>query len=523
MPNSFDHDGRGPSNTRLFVAGVAFALVVLLIAALMIAKYKGRLDPIVRVRAELINVGDGLPAKSDVKFRGVLVGFVSGVVPAEGERPNIVHIDLKPAYAAGIPDTVTARVVPSNVFAVSSVQFVDDGKDTAPLRAGATIHEDQSLPTVLFQTTLNKLRQLLLAFGREPSADGIGWLTAFGEATQGRGDRLKGAGRDLNEIVTQLNTIVGDGTGGPSTLSAFTDAANGLRDASPELFETLASAVKPMRTLAEKRSALTNLLSGGLGTVGTFGDAFDHHTDRLIAITTQLTPVVGVLADHADAIRRMVGRTMKMVDGFRYVGWNDAAQLPRVKAVISLTPTRTYVRADCPRYGEVKGPSCGTAPEVPVAPALSSALGSRGLPLPPGVSENSPNLAPPRDSIRGRGEVAGPPLAPEQPAPAPPIAEQPPPLGPEPAPPGDVLRPPLPAEIAPPDQPDAPSNPVPPPAVQPQSAVVGGNVGPVGSRQEKDQLSLIVGGDANAATEFLLGPLARGATVHLAPDPGGER
>lgn len=522
MPNSFDHGGRGPSNSRLFVAGIAFVLMVCVITTLMIAKYEGRLDPIVRVSAELTNVGDGLPAKSDVKFRGVLVGFVSGVVPATGGRPNIVHIDLKPAYAAGIPDTVTARVVPSNVFAVSSVQFVETGKGTAPLRAGAVIHEDQSLPTVLFQTTLNKLREVLKAFGREPSADSIGWLTAFGEATQGRGDRLENAGRDLNEIVTQLNDVVGDDAG-PTTLSAFTAAANGLRDASPELFDALADAVRPMQTLAEKRSALTNFLSGGLGTVGRFGDALDNHTDRLIHISTELTPVVGVLADNADAIPTMIGRTLDMVDEFHHVGWNEAAELPIVKAVISLTPSRTYVRADCPRYGELKGPSCDTAPEVPVAPALSSALGSRGLPMPPGIQENRPNLAPPRDSIRGEGDVGEAPPAPDQGTPVAPTAEQPPPPGLEPTPPGAALPQPLPAEISPPDQPDAPPTPVPPPAVQPQSAVIGGNVGPVGSRQEIDQLSLIVGGHANAATEFLLGPLARGATVHLAPDPGGDR
>ena len=52
---------------------------------------------------------------------------------------------------------------------------------------------------------------------------------------------------------------------------------------------------------------------------------------------------------------------------------------------------------------------------------------------------------------------------------------------------------------------------------------VGGNVGPVGSGQEKHQLSLITGGTANTATELLLGPLARGATVHVAPDTGGQR
>jgi virulence factor Mce-like protein len=518
MPNSFDHGGRGPSNSRLFVAGVAFVLTVCVITAFMIAKYQGRLDPTVRVSAELTNVGDGLPAKSDVKFRGVLVGFVNGVVPAAGGGLNVVHIDLKPQYAAGIPDTVTARVVPSNVFAVSSVQFVESGKETAPLRSGAVIHEDQSLPTVLFQTTLNKLREVLKAFGREPSADSIGWLTALGEATQGRGDRLEDAGRDLNEIVTQLNDVVGGDTG-PTTLSAFTAAADGLREASPELFDALAGAVKPMRTLAEKRSALTNFLSGGLDTVGTFGDALDHHTDRLIHIATELTPVVGVLADNAGVIPTMMGRTLDMVDAFHHVGWNDEAHLPYVKAVISLTPTRTYVRADCPRYGELKGASCDTAPEVPVAPALNSALGSRGLPMPPGVSENRTNLAPPRDSIRGSGEIGGPPPPPEQGAPPDPAAAQTPVPGPEPPPPGAALPPPLPAEVPSPDQPAAP----PPPGVQPQSAVIGGNVGPVGSRQEKDLLSLVIGGHANAATELLLGPLARGATVHVAPDPGGDR
>ena len=487
MPNSFDHEGRGPSNIRLFVAGVALIVIAGVTGTVMIAKYKGKLDPLVRVSAELINVGDGLPAKSDVKFRGVLVGFVSHVVPARGSQPNIVHIDLKPTYAAGIPGTVTARVVPSNVFAVSSVQLVDNGKGMAALRAGTVIREDQSLPTVLFQTTLNKLRELLTAFGREPTADSIGWLTALGEATQGRGDRLQDAGRDLNEIVTQLNAVVG-GDAGPTTLSAFTAAADGLRDASPELFDALASAVRPAQALAEKRSALTNFVSAGLGTVGTFGDAFDNHTDRLITITTELTPVLGVFADNADGIHRMIGRTMGMVDGFRYVGWNDAAQLPTVKAVISLTPTRTYVRADCPRYGELKGPSCDTAPEVPVAPGLGSALNSRELPLPPGISENRTNLAPPRDSTRGSGEVGEAPLAPDQSPPAPPAAELPP---------------------------------LPP--VQPQSTVIGGNVGPVGSPQEKDQLSLIVGAEANAATALLLGPVARGATVHFALDSGGRR
>ena len=60
---------------------------------------------------------------------------------------------------------MTARVVPSNVFAVSSVQLVDQGPGAA-IRAGAHIPEDAELPTVLFQTTISKLRDMLAATGR---------------------------------------------------------------------------------------------------------------------------------------------------------------------------------------------------------------------------------------------------------------------------------------------------------------------------------------------------------------------
>jgi virulence factor Mce-like protein len=507
MPNAFDHGDRGPSNRRLFVSGVSFLLIVAAVTALMIAKYQGRLDPIVRVSAELINLGDGLPAKSDVKFRGVLVGFVSDVVPAESERPNIVRIDLKPQYVSGIPNTVTARVVPSNVFAVSSVQLVENGNGAAPLRAGAVIREDQSLPTVLFQTTLNRFREVLTAMGREPSANSIGWLTALGEATEGRGDRLEDAGRDLNEVVTQLNTVI-TGEPGPTTISTLTAATDGLQVAAPDLFDALASAVKPMQTLAEKRAALTDLLAAGLDSAGRTAASFENQTDRLINITTQLTPVMGLFRDHRDTIGAIMRRMDENVTLFNHEVLEPTTKALRIKAIVSFTPSRTYVRADCPRYGELMGPSCFTAPEVPVAPALGPALGSRGLPMPPGVSQNRPNLAPPRGSVTGAGGEGDGPLAPGQGAPVPP------PAGP---PPGGVpasLPPPLPAESPLPPPPNAPT-------VQPQSTVIGGNVGPVGSRQEKDQLSLIVGGTANAATEFLLGPLARGTTVHVATDPGG--
>ncbi len=502
MPNSFDSDSRGPSNRRLFVVGMCFLLVAAVCIATAIVKSKGGLDRLVLVSAELVNVGDGLPAKSDVKFRGVLVGDVSDVELRGRGRPNIVRIRLKPEYASGIPDTVTARVVPSNVFAVSSVQLVDDGTAGAPLQAGAVIHEDTRLSTVLFQSLLTKVRQLLKGVGREPTDRSVGILAALSEATEGRGDQIVDAGRDLNEIVTQLNTVVAT-EAGPSTISAIADATHALQDASPDLHDALDSAISPMLTFTEKRAELENLLSAGLRTVGTIGDAFDNQTDRLIAITTQLTPVVGVLADNDGQFQPIFTRVQRLAERLDFA-LDRETNLFTIKIVVSLTPFRTYVRADCPRYGALEGPSCQTAPEVPTAPALYPALGSKGYPPTPGVPENRPNLAPPRDSVRHAGEVPGG-------------------LGQAPPLPGPVEQPPPPGRAELPGPPGRAELPGPPGDVQPQAVEIGGNVGPVGSDQETHQLSRIVGGQANSSTELLLGPLVRGTTVSIAPDSGGDR
>ncbi len=491
MPNSFDYDGRSPSNRTLFIVGACFALVAALCVVLALAKSKGDLDRIVRVRAELVNVGDGLPEKSDVKFHGVLVGQVADVVAAPTGQPNTVHINLKPEYAGGIPDTVTARVVPSNVFAVSSIQLIDHDNSHGALRAGAVIREDNSLQTILFQTTLNKFRKVFTALSRPSTDHSVGLLEAISDATHGKGQAIRTAGGDLKEIVAQLNTVVGD-PGSPSTISALTEATTALRQVSPDLFDTLDSAVRPMRTLAEKRSALTNFLTAGLNTVGTLGDAFDHQSDRLITITTEMTPVVGVLADNAGQFHPVSGRLERLAENMLQV-YDPVTTQFTVKAIVSLTPTRTYVRADCPRYGALVGPSCQTAPEVPTAPNLYPALGSMGLPPPAGVTDNRPNVAPPRDSTRHAGEIpnAGPDVVPDGP------------------PPPQAPPPPLPAEVA--------------PASAPASAAVGGSVGPVGSTQEKAQLSQIIGHDADATTQLLLGPVVRGATVQLVQPSPGER
>ncbi|KWX67899.1 hypothetical protein [Mycobacterium sp. NAZ190054] len=50
----------------------------------------------------------------------------------------------------------------------------------------------------------------------------------------------------------------------------------------------------------------------------------------------------------------------------------------------------------------------------------------------------------------------------------------------------------------------------------------GGNVGPVGSAQERATLSVITGQPVTTATQLLLGPVTRGMTVSPAEPAAGE-
>ena len=82
----------------------------------------------------------------------------------------------------------------------------------------------------------------------------------------------------------------------PTTVSALIDATRGLQATAPELVDSLHQAVQPMQTLVEQSAQLDALISGGVHTMGTTHTALNNHTDRLVKITGELTPVVGVLA-----------------------------------------------------------------------------------------------------------------------------------------------------------------------------------------------------------------------------------
>nr|WP_307828671.1 MCE family protein [Antrihabitans sp. YC2-6] len=382
MAISFDTDGRGPSIKQLFLRGFIFIVVSAAVIALMVAKSNGDLDKKVQVTAALSDIGDGLPAWSDVKYRGVIVGSVASVTPSTEGGPNYVHIDLIPHYADSVASAVAARVVPANVFAVSSVQLVDNG-DGSQLRQGAEIPEDRSQPTVQFQSALNKLRDVVKALGTADPTSNLGILVSIADATDRKGDTLVTAGSQLQRIVDELNTFIGPGVG-TSTIQSLSEAVVGLNGSAPELVDALHNAVVPLRTLAEKRAELMNFLAAGQQTTGTIATAFENNTDQLVGITTDLTPVVGTVADNAGKLEPAFSRIPLLSQSIVTQGFGNTDK-PTVKVIVSFSPLRQYTRADCPRYGQMAGPSCFTAPTSMPLPQLPPSLDPRTFVPPPSL------------------------------------------------------------------------------------------------------------------------------------------
>jgi hypothetical protein len=304
-------------------------------------------------------------------------------------------------------------------------------------------------------------------------------------------------------------------------VSALVDAARGLAQTAPDLLDALHQAVEPMQTFAQTRGQLVSLLSGAEDTVGTTQTSFSNHIDQLIQITTDFTPVLGVLAMKSNNFVPGVAKLDNLANKFMEEVWVPGRDVGNMRAMLTFTPSSTYTRADCPHYGDLKGPSCFTAPLIPVRPDLPEVL----LPQ---------NYQPPKDLAPPPGTVIGPDgnLV----AVGPPLINGPPNLT-DPNPPlapGITPSPPVPGSA----NPDNPTNgqPVAPPNAPwvapvapkgpwiPQSSyrAFGGNVGPVGSQYERNMLSVITGTPATPATELLLGPVARGTTVSLAPPAGGQ-
>ncbi|MFI5778389.1 MlaD family protein [Nocardia sp. NPDC051570] len=415
-----DPSGRGPTMRQLLIAGTCGLVVLALLLTFLMARYKGViLHPKTDVTANMTTTGDGLPENADVKFRGVLVGTVKDVaVAAKGELQE-VHIEMKPDYVGDIPANVTARVVPSNLFAVTSVELVYNGPDSAALHAGSRIPEDRSEGTIALQDTLTSVRGILnkidpVQLGRV--------LSTLSYALDGSG-RVPGSTVErLNNWLTQVRAAVPNVD---QTLDNFSASFHALNASAPDLMQVLADSVKTAQTISDKRGELVGLLTGTSDTVDKVNALFARNPDVGKQLTSGTSDMFGALSDNPDSIPQAIASLNRSLRALNTTfHWGPQKQMVW-NLGLTLTPFKPYDRSDCPRYGDLAAPSCATAPLVATLPplpdslrphALDSAQGlppaipMPGLPPIPGFTAPDARTAAPVDPSKPANPFAGTPL-----------------------------------------------------------------------------------------------------------------
>ncbi|MEV0359961.1 MCE family protein [Nocardia sp. NPDC050697] len=354
-----DPSGRGPTAAKLSIAGLAMTLAVLLVLALLALRYEGYFEKKVPVTAMLTSTGDGLPARADVKFRGMVVGTVDAVqVVARGQSQQ-AQIHLKPEIAGTIPADVTARVIPNNLFGVTAIELVDQGGSSEGLRSGAVIPEDTGEATVQLQTTLTVLRDVLENIQPEKLGRVLATLSAaLDPGARAPGSTIERLDRWMTEVhaIPEIGALLGD----------LGRATTELSKSAPELVGVLAESVTTARTLTERREGLVNLLATAGGAVDSVNELFAANPDSAKELVPGLSALFGSLAGDADTIPLAVHNLNYALQQLEGVFSFGPSKQMVWKMDVSFTPFQQYTAADCPRYGELAGPRCGgpTVPEV---------------------------------------------------------------------------------------------------------------------------------------------------------------
>ncbi|WP_069163932.1 MlaD family protein [Nocardia altamirensis] len=434
-----DPSGRGPSPAQLALAGIALTTVTALLLVLLGLRYTGRFEDKVGVVAVLTSTGDGLPEHADVKFRGMIVGSVAEVqVVAKGERQRAA-LDLKPDVAALIPAAVTARVIPNNIFGVTAIELVDNGRSAETLRAGAEIPEDTSAGTVQLQTTLTVLREVLDRIQPEKLGRVLATLAdALDPAARVPGSTIE----RLDRWLTEVHAIPGIG----DLLGNLGRAATALSVSAPDLVGVLSESVTTARTLTERRDQLVALLTNASGAVDSVNSLFARNPDAGKDVVAGVGQLFGSLAEDPQALQATAANFNVALGKLRSVFSFGPSRQMVWKMDVSFTPFKQYTAADCPRYGGMAGPRCGGAsvpdvappqdfpsqlvpnwlpaagprPVLPAVPGIPALPTIPGLPMIPGLTapaaarDPAPNPADP-SGLRGTDAVAaivgGPPNA----------------------------------------------------------------------------------------------------------------
>ena len=334
--------------------GVVFLCLLLAAVYLTYAIFTKKFTDYDRVELQTSTIGLQLPARADVKIRGVIVGEVLDFASnAEGAE---LTLGIYPDKLDTIPANVMGSIVPKTLFGEKYVAL-EVPADPAPdhIEAGQTIERTQV--SIEVEKVLSDLYPLLRTV--QP-ADLNMTLNALATALEGRGDQL-GANLEtvdsyLKRINPQIPQLIED-------LRLTGRVSQNYADVMPQIASILDNTVKTTGTLEDREVKLHALFDDVASFSDTARGFLQDNGDNLIRFSKIGQEQLRVFAKYAPEYncltRGIVNAGKLQAEAFR------GFMLHIVLETLPHQP-RAYNVNDKPHFGEDRGPvSCLHLPNPP--------------------------------------------------------------------------------------------------------------------------------------------------------------
>lgn len=341
------------TNFRPKVLGIAFLVLLMFAVWLTYAVFTKKFTDYERVTMLSSNVGLNLPARADVKIRGVIVGEVLETdSSAEGAE---LTLGIFPEEIDTIPANVTGSIVPKTLFGEKYVSLVippDASSDH--ITAADTIPRTQLSTEV--EEVLNDLYPLLTTV--QPAQLNM-TLNALATALEGRGEQL---GENLETVDAYLKRINPRIPELVEDLRLTSEVSDTYADILPEVAQILDDTVTTGNTLEGREAELQALFTD----ISSFSDSartfLDDNESNLVRLSDVSAEQLRVLARYSPEFpcltEGLVNVGKLAAEAFRgFILHVNLELLPR--------QPRTYRPRDKPRVGEDRGPNCLHLPNPP--------------------------------------------------------------------------------------------------------------------------------------------------------------
>ena len=336
------------------VLGVVFIGLLILGVWLVNAVFTQKFISFERVGLSTGNIGMQLPAKADVKARGVIVGQVM-TAESEGDGATL-ELGIKPDHIKSIPKNVTAAILPKTLFGEKYIELnIPSEPSSESLEAGD--HIKQTKLPIEVEKVLNDLYPLLRTV--QPAELNY-TLNALADALEGRGEEIGEnfvtLDRYLKRMNPQLPALIED-------LRLLAEVTDTYADVMPELAATLRNTVKTGNTLLSKEEKLNAFLEDTAAFSDTTKEFLDANGDNIIRLGQLSEPILALLRRYSPEfpclLEGIVKQAPRLADTFRgFIFHINLKVLP--------AQPRGYTGGDRQVLGADNGPNCGGLPNPPI-------------------------------------------------------------------------------------------------------------------------------------------------------------